>query len=59
MNILSPGHIDTPIFETRPQGEALTKIKRDLVKTFRSADWEIPMRSPGLNITSMAARPQI
>lgn len=32
VNIISPGHIDTPIFETWQQGEALVKLKQDLAK---------------------------
>ena len=28
MNVLSPGHIDTPILEDLQQGEALLKMKR-------------------------------
>ena len=32
VNTISPGHIDTPIFETWQQGEALTKMKEDLAK---------------------------
>src|SRR5436309_3778162 len=33
VNAISPGHIDTPIFESWQQGEALTKMKEDLAKT--------------------------
>ena len=29
---ISPGHIDTPIFEGWQQGDALTKMKDDLAK---------------------------
>ena len=32
VNAISPGHIDTPIFEAWQQGDALTKIKEDLAK---------------------------
>src|SRR5438552_4092805 len=32
VNTISPGHIDTPIFDTWQQGEALTKMKEDLAK---------------------------
>jgi len=32
VNAISPGHIDTPIFDTWQQGEALTKMKEDLAK---------------------------
>jgi NAD(P)-dependent dehydrogenase (short-subunit alcohol dehydrogenase family) len=32
VNTISPGHIDTPIFETWQQGDALTKLKEDLAK---------------------------
>jgi NAD(P)-dependent dehydrogenase (short-subunit alcohol dehydrogenase family) len=32
VNTISPGHIDTPIFETWQQGDALAKIKDDLAK---------------------------
>jgi NAD(P)-dependent dehydrogenase (short-subunit alcohol dehydrogenase family) len=32
VNTISPGHIDTPIFETWQQGEALAKLKEDLAK---------------------------
>jgi NAD(P)-dependent dehydrogenase (short-subunit alcohol dehydrogenase family) len=32
VNTLSPGHIDTPIFETWQQGDALAKMKEDLAK---------------------------
>ena len=33
MNAISPGHIDTPIFESWQQGEALVKMKADLAKS--------------------------
>jgi len=29
VNVLSPGHSDTPILESLQQGEALTKMKKD------------------------------
>jgi NAD(P)-dependent dehydrogenase (short-subunit alcohol dehydrogenase family) len=32
VNTISPGHIDTPIFEGWQQGEALDKLKEDLAK---------------------------
>src|SRR5437016_6863018 len=32
VNTISPGHIDTPIFDTWQQCEALTKMKEDLAK---------------------------
>jgi len=32
VNAISPGHIDTPIFESWLQGEALTKMKDELAK---------------------------
>src|SRR5215471_2089568 len=32
VNTISPGHIDTPIFDTWQQGDALTKLKDDLAK---------------------------
>jgi NAD(P)-dependent dehydrogenase (short-subunit alcohol dehydrogenase family) len=32
VNTISPGHIDTPIFDSWQQGEALTKMKDDLAK---------------------------
>jgi NAD(P)-dependent dehydrogenase (short-subunit alcohol dehydrogenase family) len=32
VNAISPGNIDTPIFETWQQGDALTKMKEDLAK---------------------------
>jgi NAD(P)-dependent dehydrogenase (short-subunit alcohol dehydrogenase family) len=32
VNTISPGHIDTPIFDNWQQGEALTKMKDDLAK---------------------------
>jgi NAD(P)-dependent dehydrogenase (short-subunit alcohol dehydrogenase family) len=32
VNTISPGHIDTPIFNTWQQGEALTKMKEELAK---------------------------
>jgi len=32
VNTISPGHIDTPIFDTWQKGEALTKMKEDLGK---------------------------
>ncbi len=40
VNVVSPGHIDTPVFESWQQGEALTKMKEDLAKT-------VPMRRMG------------
>src|ERR1700751_5156781 len=33
VNAISPGHIDTPIFEGWQQGDALTKLKDDLAKS--------------------------
>ncbi len=33
VNTISPGHIDTPIFESWQQGDALTKMKEELAKT--------------------------
>lgn len=33
VNAISPGHIDTPIFDTWQQGDALTRMKEDLAKT--------------------------
>jgi NAD(P)-dependent dehydrogenase (short-subunit alcohol dehydrogenase family) len=32
VNTISPGHIDTPIFDSWQQGEALAKLKEDLAK---------------------------
>lgn len=32
MNTISPGHIDTPIFDTWQQGDALIKMKDDPAK---------------------------
>jgi NAD(P)-dependent dehydrogenase (short-subunit alcohol dehydrogenase family) len=32
VNTIAPGHIDTPIFDTWQQGDALAKMKEDLVK---------------------------
>ena len=32
VNTISPGHIDTPIFDSWQQGEALDKLKEDLAK---------------------------
>lgn len=32
VNAVSPGHIDTPIFDTWQKGDALTKMKEDLAK---------------------------
>jgi NAD(P)-dependent dehydrogenase (short-subunit alcohol dehydrogenase family) len=66
VNAISPGHIDTPIFEGWQQGE-------ELAKTFRLAGWEIRTKSPkplhfshpmrrvtslGLNCSSMAESPK-
>jgi NAD(P)-dependent dehydrogenase (short-subunit alcohol dehydrogenase family) len=33
VNAISPGHIDTPIFDTWQQGDALTKMKEELAKS--------------------------
>src|ERR1700757_3797316 len=33
VNAISPGHIDTPIFDSWQQGDALTKMKEDLAKS--------------------------
>ena len=30
VNMISPGHIDTPIFDTWQQGDALVKMKEEL-----------------------------
>jgi NAD(P)-dependent dehydrogenase (short-subunit alcohol dehydrogenase family) len=32
VNAISPGHIDTPIFESWQKGEALTQMKEELAK---------------------------
>jgi NAD(P)-dependent dehydrogenase (short-subunit alcohol dehydrogenase family) len=32
VNTISPGHIDTPVFDTWQQGDALTRMKGDLAK---------------------------
>jgi NAD(P)-dependent dehydrogenase (short-subunit alcohol dehydrogenase family) len=32
VNTISPGHIDTPIFDTWQQGDALMKMKEDLAR---------------------------
>jgi NAD(P)-dependent dehydrogenase (short-subunit alcohol dehydrogenase family) len=32
VNVLSPGHIDTPIMKSLQQGEALTKMKNEMAK---------------------------
>src|SRR5579862_28326 len=32
VNVISPGHIDTPIFDTWQQGDELAKMKDDLAK---------------------------
>ena len=32
VNTISPGHVDTPIFDTWQEGDALTKMKDDLAK---------------------------
>jgi NAD(P)-dependent dehydrogenase (short-subunit alcohol dehydrogenase family) len=73
VNAISPGHIDTPIFEGWQQGDGLTKMKEELAKTFRLAGWEIQTKSPkplhfshqmrlvtsmGLNCSSMAESPK-
>jgi NAD(P)-dependent dehydrogenase (short-subunit alcohol dehydrogenase family) len=33
VNAISPGHIDTPIFDSWQQGDALAKMKDDLAKS--------------------------
>ena len=33
VNAISPGHIDTPIFESWQQGDALVKMKADLAES--------------------------
>jgi NAD(P)-dependent dehydrogenase (short-subunit alcohol dehydrogenase family) len=33
VNAISPGHIDTPVFDSWQQGDALAKMKEDLAKT--------------------------
>src|SRR4029077_7920770 len=33
VNAISPGHVDTPIFEGWQQGDGLSKLKEDLAKT--------------------------
>jgi NAD(P)-dependent dehydrogenase (short-subunit alcohol dehydrogenase family) len=33
VNVISPGHIDTPIFESWQQGDVLIKMKEGLAKT--------------------------
>jgi enoyl-[acyl-carrier-protein] reductase (NADH) len=40
VNAISPGHIDTPIFESWQKGEALTKMKEELAKN-------VPLGRPG------------
>ena len=32
MNVISPGHIDTPIMENLQQGEALIRMKEEFAK---------------------------
>lgn len=32
VNVLSPGHIDTPILESLQQGDALTKMRKEMEK---------------------------
>ena len=47
VNAISPGHIDTPIFQSWQQGDELRKMKRYLAKkTFRLAGSEILTKSP-------------
>jgi NAD(P)-dependent dehydrogenase (short-subunit alcohol dehydrogenase family) len=46
VNAISPGHIDTPIFESWQQGDALVKMKADLANPFRWAGWETQTKSP-------------
>ena len=48
VNAISPGHIDTPIFEGWMQGDGLTKLKEDLAKTVPLGRLEILTRSPKL-----------
>jgi len=45
VNVISPGHIDTPILESLQQGDALTRMKEEIAKAVRLADWEIRMKS--------------
>jgi hypothetical protein len=46
VNAVSPGHIDTPIFEGWQQGDGLTKMKEELAKNVPLAGWEIQTKSP-------------
>jgi NAD(P)-dependent dehydrogenase (short-subunit alcohol dehydrogenase family) len=48
VNVLSPGHIDTPILEDLQQGEALLKMTRRWRATSHSEDWGTPTRLPKL-----------
>ena len=46
VNAISPGHIDTPIFEGWQQGDGLTKMKEELAKNVPLGGPEIPTKSP-------------
>ena len=51
VNAISPGHIDTPIFEGWQQGEALIQMKQELAKNVPWAGLEIRTKSPRLSLS--------
>ena len=57
VNVLSSGHIDTPILEDLQQGEALLKMKKEMENNVPSEDWETPTRLPKLFHSSLPMRP--
>ena len=49
VNAISPGPIDTPIFDSIAQTEEeIKQIKANLVAAYRWVEWELLMRSPTL-----------
>ncbi len=57
VNVLSPGHIDTPIMESLQQGEALLQMKKEMENNVRSAGWETRTRSLKLFHSSRPTKP--
>ena len=57
VNVISPGHIDTPILDDLQQGEALGKMKKEMANDGRSAGWETRTRLPKQYHSSRPIRP--
>jgi len=57
VNVLSPGHIDTPILEDLQQGDKLVKMKKEMERNVPLGRLETRTRSPRLSHSSRLTRP--